>query len=84
MTILGWIMGGGGFLLSLISLSAMRVNEKEIKQLQDKIKAAKPWDLTDFWEKQLTATENANARATVLLFIGVFLMAAPLLAWLFC
>ena len=82
MGILGWIIEVAGLLLTSISLSAIRINEKEIKQLKEKIRTAKPWDSTDFWEKQLTRTEEANTRATVGLFIGGLLVLGPLIAWL--
>lgn len=74
-----WIIGAVGLVLLLIAIQAIRINEKEIKEWQKKIDTAKPWDSTDFWEKQLAATERANARAVIGMFIGGFLMLLPII-----
>ena len=72
--ILIWIIGLFGLFLVLGAIYAMRINEQDIKSLREKIRTAKPWDLTDFWEKQLYATENAQSRAVVGLIIGGILV----------
>ncbi len=77
--ILIWIIGGVGLILFLSGRYATRINEREIKDSQKKIDSAKPWDITDVWEKQLDGAEKANGRAVVGMFIGGFMMLFPVI-----
>lgn len=76
MEIWSWIIGGGGLVLFLTARHYAHVNSQQLKDLEE---------LRQYGSisKMKEETESAMVRCVIYMIIGVFMMVAPLMIWLF-